>query len=591
LETFAVTQSAASPLPELPHPQRGRMARHIVAAMVLTLAVVVPRSLIILRDHSTCVDDTYHLYRGLELLRGDWVVLNRLFLNDPPVGEAISAIPAWLSGVHLQDNLKVYQQVPDLPPPPPNCYTMPDSLRAQTMIWKAVLFLPAIAVLFQWVATVYSYRSAWLAVAMVLVEPNIAAHLPLPTVDVLGMEGILIGCWALWRFVTAPTWGRMLVAGSAVGLALVIKHTALILPPVAVLMAIVHWVFREKLWRRPRKLVGNIGMAALTALCAFLTIWVLCGFDFSQPLPNPLGEKIFGEDFVDQFILPAGIYFKSVFYALAHARQGQPNYLWGEVRWDGWLYYFPVVAGYKIPLGIGAIALLGVASVAWVRPRYAELPLLICGLAWTASLMNQSVDIGIRHFLPAEIFLLMLMSRCVAVPMIASTALAWVAVATAAIDVARWTPDYMSYINFSRQQIYLQISDSNLDWGQGRKMLKKWLDGLPADGRPVYYGYFGPMDVNLYEELGPRLTEYTSCSHWVRRPEMPQNSPDFVPDKKHVMPDHGLLVLSGIAYTGQYDEGDHFAALRRSKIEPNAMLGNYLLIYDLDQLRSAGKFP
>ena len=55
------------------------------------------------------------------------------------------------------------------------------------------------------------------------------------------------------------------------------------------------------------------------------------------------------------------------------------------------------------------------------------------------------------------------------------------------------------------------------------------------------------MDVNLFEELGPRLTEYASCGHWVHRRRWWLKSADFVPDKKRVMPDHGWLVLSGIA--------------------------------------------
>ena len=295
------------------------------------------------------MNDTYHLYRGLELLRTDWVVLNRVFLNDPPVGEAISAIPAWLNGVHLEDNLKALQQASDVPPPDKYCYTMPDSLRDQTMIWKAILFLPAIAVIFQWVAEIYSIRSAWLATALVLVEPNIAAHLPLPTVDVIGMEGIsdrLLGAVAvhpaadLWAndgcrddggagagdqahradFAAgggAPGGDSLAVAGEAVSAA--------------------------------GALFRNIGLSLLAGVIAYVTIWVLCAFDFSRPLPNPLDDKIPGEDFVDQFILPAGIYFKSLFYAMAHAKQGNPNYLWGEVRWSGWWYYFPVLAGLKFP--------------------------------------------------------------------------------------------------------------------------------------------------------------------------------------------------------------------------------------------------
>jgi hypothetical protein len=567
-----------------------RLFGHILAAMLLSLIVIIPRGIWIVRQHSTCVDDTYHLYRGLELLRGDWVALNNIFLNDPPFGEAISALPAYFNGVHLQDNIKVYQLRQDIPPPPENCYTMPDWLRIETLAWKAILFLPAVAILFSWVAGVYGRRAAWLALGMVLVEPTFAAHLPLPTVDVIGVEGILIASWALWRFIVRPTGGRLIACGVTMGLAMSIKHTALMLPVLAILLAFIHWVGRGKLWRKPAELAGNIGRSAVVALVAAVTIWALCGFNFTQPRENPLGITVPGERTLDQFTLPAGIYVKSVFYAIAHSIQGQPNYLWGKVSWHGWWYYFPVVATYKIPLGIGFILLMGVASLLWVRPRYDEVPLFACAMVWTASLMNQSVDIGFRHFLPAEMFLLMLASRCVARPVTLANLLAWVALAVAAVEVAARSPNYMSYINFPRQDIWLQISDSNLDWGQGRKMLRRWIDGLPDDGRPLYYGYFGPMDVKLYDQLGPRLTEYTSCGHWVRRANLPENAANLVPDVAGSMPDHGRLVISAVALTGQYDsKTDHFAELREAHVEPEQTLGNYLLIYDLDRLRDEGR--
>ena len=153
---------------------------------------------------------------------------------------------------------------------------------------------------------------------------------------------------------------------------------------------------------------------------------------------------------------------------------------------QGWWYYFPVVATYKVPLGIAAVLLLGLISIGWERPRWAEWGLFVPCVAWGALMINSKVNIGFRHFLPAYVFLVMLSSRCVA---------------RAGIGlVPRWPgrpsrrrastrlsfhPDYLSYLNAPRSKPYLTISDSNVDWGQSLKQVRDWLDAHPAPARPI----------------------------------------------------------------------------------------------------------
>jgi hypothetical protein len=190
-------------------------------------------------------------------------------------------------------------------------------------------------------------------------------------------------------------------------------------------------------------------------------------------------------------------------------------------------------------------------------------------------LIFQHIDIGFRHFLPVEIFLLMLASRCVANGGRIVKKIAWAAFAATAIELAFWTPDYLSYSNFPRTAAYLDISDSNLDWGQGLKQLRKWMDVLPANRGPIYFGYFGPIDRNLYTEQGPQLMEYSLNDYWM----LPPNG---VADPViGLVPDHGILVLSPIALTGQYADIDRFWKFRN--IRPDQVIGHSLLVYDLDK--------
>jgi hypothetical protein len=306
--------------------------------------------------------------------------------------------------------------------------------------------------------------------------------------------------------------------------------------------------------------------------------------------PNNL-KPLPGEMFISDFVLPAGIYVGSVFMSLLHLRAGHPSYLWGQVHFFSWWYYFPALALYKIPIGIGVVLLIGLLSLLWVKPRYGELPIFLCGIIWLLVMMRQPIGIGFRHFLPAEIFLLMLASRCAAGRIKWPVVVSWIALSTAAVEMVHWAPDYMSYINFPRKDIWYVMSDSNLDWGQSRKEFKKWLYARPEDGRPVYFGYFGPIDVDLYKEIGPRLTQYASLVHWVHRPtEKPGVTPNVLPDINFTMPRHGILVLSPVALTGQYDSiGDHFKPIRDSHAEPEEVIGHNLLVFDLDKLYASGQ--
>jgi Dolichyl-phosphate-mannose-protein mannosyltransferase len=557
--------------------------RQLMLAMLIATAVLIPRAILIAHYHAPTRDENYHLFRGLMFLRRDWTLIHsqRFIWNDPPLGDALLSVPAWFNGVHLENPLDARDNKRDVPPPPKNQYVMPDSIQMETAVWQSILFLPALAVIFHWVRVVYSIRSAWLTLAMLLCEPTLAAHLPLPTVDVLGMSGIIITCWCGWRYLVAPSPSRRLLAAAAMGLSLLLKNTALLLPPVLLFMAAIHWIALPLIQHRDVPVRRYVREMILFALTAAVALWIGVFADVSAPFP----QHRFANPTVDSLAkipLPAGIYLRAVISGLQHARKGHSAFLLGHESETGWWYYFPVVATFKVPIGIIVVFVIGIASLLWIKPRYSELPLLICGSAWTLSLMRQHIDIGFRHFLTPEVFWLMLASRCVAVRQPAVTIAVGFATVVSAVQVALFTPDYLSYINFPRRQWYLQISDSNVDWGQATKQLRHWIDHLPDDGRPIYLGYFGPLDQDLFEQLGPRLSKYVMNSgKWISRtPGRP--SPEFAD-----LPAHGIFVISPVLITGQYKPGPIFARFRN--IPPKEIIGHSLLVYDLDDLRNSNR--
>ncbi len=292
---------------------------HLLYALLLAAAVLLPRAILIRESHSETSDDDYHLVRGLEFLQRDPGLVHRE-LNDPPLGQAIAALPLWIMGgtTHgLDEGTALYDQ---------QNYS-PETALMAIAIWKSLLFLPLIAVVFLWCRRLYGLSSAWLAVALLLVEPTIAGHLHLAALDVIATSGIVCACYLGWRYFEQPTVPRLLAAAAACAVALLLKHTAIVVPAIFCGYALVTWVRRHEVSPQTASLWN---VTAKGALLTLLAMWFLLALDLS-----PLRRA---------GAMPGGIYFKSVLDAIHHVQAPNDAYLWGHVRRGGWWYYFPAVA-------------------------------------------------------------------------------------------------------------------------------------------------------------------------------------------------------------------------------------------------------
>jgi hypothetical protein len=183
-------------------------------------------------------------------------------------------------------------------------------------------------------------------------------------------------------------------------------------------------------------------------------------------------------------------------------------------------------------------------------------------------MLTSNINIGWRHFLPAYFFMLMLAGRVALAHAPAWRMVAWAGVALAAIHVALWHPDYLSYINFPRHKPYLHISDSNVDWGQGLKAARRWIDAHPD--RKIFVRDFGwgpDRLFNVKKRIGKGAT---------------------VLDRGDPLPREGVLIISPVPLAGIYERSDPFRVLRDQ--EPDAVLAQSMLVYDLDRIRGDKAF-
>ena len=138
----------------------------------------------------------------------------------------------------------------------------------------------------------------------------------------------------------------------------------------------------------------------------------------------------------------------------------------------------------------------------------------------------------------------------------------WIAAAAAGLHSLTYHPDYLTYINFPRDKPYLDISDSNVDWGQGLKQLRHYLDSHPGGGRKIWFFGFGTEGQEEYY-LGDKVSTLTG---------------------EEPCPTSGLLVISPVQVLGIYNEKgkDTYTALRNRS--PDAVIGHSLMVFDLDRM-------
>jgi len=527
------------------------------------------------------MDSDEHLDQGLSYLRRQH---HHQAYYDPPLGKMLLALPLWVVGAQP----RVFEYVEPMGGVISRRTVLYDQRRrTQTLEclvagWKALLFVPCVVVAFAWSRQLYGTGLGWLAAALLLIDPTIAAHTAAAALDVLAMEATIVACFLAWRFVKGPSPARLIAASLGAALATQVKHTALILPGAFVLLALTYWFLRPRLASSrnedetspaasPRRALNLLAGAALLTM---LFIWAMTLFDVSRPADHrDLSGVSYhpGFNVRDDVLMPAmkvrwpaGIYISSIVGGFEHVGGGHAGYLWGEYRDHGWRHYFLAVALYKVPIGIGLVLLLGVLSLIWRKLKWDELSVLIPALLCAAMIISTGYNVGFRHALPTYGLLLILASRCLAAPSRIVTSLACIGVIAATAHTLTYHPDYLSYTNGWARRPYLAISDSNIDWAQGIKQARQWLDAH-ADrtrGRTVWIDLLNhPADPAIKTYLGDRVRHAGDLD---------------------VAPTGGILIISPIRLVGLYHGREKYKHLR--DLEPIDVIGHSLLVYDLDGL-------
>lgn len=413
------------------------------------------------------------------------------------------------------------------------------------------------AMVYRWAAEMHCAAGGLLALGLLVFNPNIVAHARVFSTDLGAACFGTVALYTWWRWMRTPSAARLAAAALALGLALAAKTSNLTLLALLIVFTLLYGLKERWRWSRLAAAIAVMGGGAL------LVLWALYRFEF-RPAPHWTGTVP----------VPAASYWEALAWLQEQMRLGRSAFLGGQYTDWGWWYYFLVVFLIKTPLPF--LGLLALAALLHVARRTRRAPpasavLWFYPLLYFVTSAFSTLNLGYRHILPVVPAMTLFAARVVDWPglwrrpgRVALAVLAvWLVVGSAAIF-----PYHLAYFNElvgGPANGYRWLVDSNLDWGQGLKHLKRYLDAGGIDD--VWLAYFGSGDPGYY---GIR-----------HRSVFEPGSGRLVPEVNQANPQPGWYAISATVLQGPYsDNPDLFDWFRRH--QPTAYIGYSILMYHVE---------
>lgn len=320
----------------------------------------------------------------------------------------------------------------------------------------------------QWTRRLHGEAAGLLAATLVSFTPTLIGHAAVAALDVPMVGTTFFALYLLWNWFDKPGLKNAAAFGIAAGFAAGTKLSSI---PFLGCTALAWWIASVVYHRRTSANGGvptafsplstvALGHAAAAAGCAAIALFACFGFNADHVVAS----------------------FKNL---LEHNQSGHLSYFMGELRRSGWWDFYLIALGVKTPI---PLLLMGLAGSVWfTRQALKKNNWLLAAptMAWLAIFLFASayshINIGVRHVLivmpllaiPAAAFATELWQKFPQViPRIALCAI----VGSQAITMAAVKPDFLPYFNaLAGAHPEKLLIDSDLDWGQDLRRLKKAL--------------------------------------------------------------------------------------------------------------------
>lgn len=516
-----------------------------IAVVVVHLGILLQGILI----HFPNTDEVAHLPAGIS----HWQYENfDLYRVNPPLVRLLAGLPAWLMGqdchcVPVPDSVG---QRPEFQSGTMILYETKLDLHKGYVVPRILCLVFDLLLVWRlttWLALIMGGASGLVTLVLVCFCPNILAHAQTIVPDVGATAFGVLAAFAFWRYVHNPNTMCAILAGAALGGALLTKLTwvtAIISLPVTVLLC--RMVLQKSLPSRS-KLAQTLDLA---------TIWVVAlvvlnaGYLFEGSgiqlkhykfCSHALGgqeasEGQLGNRFQGSLLgeLPVPVprnYVLGIDYLRYEVEHRKWSFLAGEWKLGSWPQYYLVAILLKTPESTLLAAGLGLFYFAVMAMKRRVAPDVLTAMALLVlpaivCFLSVSLQGGFNHhhryilIVYPSIFAMAAFLACTKViePMAALSAkpsatrmgqlsfasvrqpLALIAACMSALITLPVHPHYTSYFNLSAggpSNGWKWLAFSNVEWGQDLLMLADWIEKHP-DHRPLlfafdYYGCNGEL--------------------------------------------------------------------------------------------------
>jgi len=442
-------------------------------------------------------DEPFHIAAGMEWLdKGQYTY--ELF--HPPLARVMSALGPYLNGVRGVDNVSRVTSEG-------NAILNAGGAHERNLTLARIGILPffiiASLVVALWAKNCGGTATSLLATLLFTTLPPILAHSGLATLDMACAALVAAALFSLTLWLSKPTLLHSFLLGITVALATLSKFSAIGFLLVAGGLTVAIWSLDS--FRNRKELVENthfprfrrrLAASAIGLALCTLTIWAGYRFSFnplvrSESRPHEKVDPIVGTGGVFHdiayFILentpiPAPELIIGVEYFLNRNKEGHLAYLMGDIRKDGWWYFFPIVLLVKTPLPFILLSVIGFffvfRNIFGTNLEWVSVP-AIAAMGILAISMLGNVNNGLRQILSVYPLLaivagygaLKLMSLNRRFQLV-GLGLMTVLFSWQLISSFTPHPDYLAYFNeLASKHPEEIVVDSDLDWGQDLKRL------------------------------------------------------------------------------------------------------------------------
>tara|TARA_R110002111_G_scaffold250245_1_gene314461 strand:+ start:8869 stop:10761 length:1893 start_codon:yes stop_codon:yes gene_type:complete len=421
-------------------------------------------------------------------------------------------------------------------------------------------------VCYRWANELYGQVAGLLACGTWSFSPNILGHGSLITTDAHAAAIGILAAYLFWRWIISPTLIRTLLAGVALGLALLTKFTLCVFIPIWLIV----WLLRCITIRSPNRSFRSIFFeCCLLSGIFIISTHILClGYNY-EDVPTRISELSFKSDFLSKLCTSSDTtqakssvlanQFISVISKLVipvprdyiigidlqiydFETSGDPSYIRGQFSNQGWWYYY--LYGVLVKTPIGTLVLLSWATISrlfvFCRPSaqkkmdstrlnrsWGEFIIILSFFSIFILVSSEtSFSKHLRYILPCYPFMFIWFSqtaqskdiqknkRIALLKMVTVGAVFTFSTISSILTL----PHSISYFNLFTGGIDngpRHFIGSNIDWGQDLLEVKKW-QSKDDNRKGIYLAYYGSLDPR---DLGITCNPLTS--KMLRKPLKP----------------------------------------------------------------------